>query len=168
MKRLAFGVLALVLSGAAHAAALSSFEFKGMKATDMRSQHEGMWKKCEKYFSAWGCDLKDSQVGGVLAFPQVGWDDQGHMVWMRGTVSASSYSTLKEAFTTKWDSPIRVVQSAQNGFGAKIDVETLVWKFSEGNLTLNSPGFSRSSEWAWHSNAYQAYLDNLHKPKQDF
>ena len=168
MKRLAFGILALAYIGAAHATTLPPFEFKGMKATDLRSQHEDMWKKCEKYFSAWGCALKDNEVGGVLAFPQVGWDDEGHMVWLRGTVSASSYITLREAFTTKWGSPTRAVLSAQNAYGANVDIEILVWKFAEGNMTLTSPGFSRSSAWAWHSTAHQVYLDNLHKPKQDF
>jgi hypothetical protein len=69
MRKLIIAASALVASNAT-AQGLPKFEFRGLTVASTAPQHQSVLNKCEKYFNAQGCKLKDANVAAVLAFPE--------------------------------------------------------------------------------------------------
>lgn len=168
MRRMMLAVGALVTSSAV-AQSSPTFEFRGLTVSSTAPQHESILNKCEKYFNAQGCKLKDANVAGVLAFPEAMFQDSdGTLMEIRGTISRYNYGTLEQGFISKWGPPERVEENVQNGFGAKLTIPISVWKFAEGNMTLTGPDFRGQGSWHFRTHQRQAYLDGLRAPKKDF
>src|SRR5258708_6868528 len=129
-------LLGAPLSQSQAQAPLTSFEFKGVRATDIMSQHVTLFGKCDKYFNFIGCKFLDANVGGQLAFPEAGWAPDGSLVLIRGSFSSFNYSVIREAFEAKWGKPASSNElPVQNGFGAKAIIPISVWEFAEGEMT---------------------------------
>lgn len=169
---LAAAATALAVFGTTAAEAQSrSFEFKGIRATDTLDAHRSEFVKCDKYFAAQGCEFKDSTVSGVPMFDlEVLFANDGSGVGqLRSDFAAGSYQTVLSAFTMKWGKPDATdVSTIQNGFGAKLDVPTAVWRFVEGTMTLRGGDFRGDARMEFISNVEKARLEALDKPKVDF
>lgn len=169
MRIMLLAAVALVASSAS-AQALPTFEFRGLTVSSTIPQHENILNKCEKYFNAQGCKLKNADVAGVLALPEAMFQNSdGTLMEIRGSIAHYDYSTLEQGFINKWGpASERVEQEVQNGFGAKLTIPISVWKFAEGNMTLTGPDFSGQGSWHFRTHQRQAYLDALQAPKKDF
>jgi hypothetical protein len=128
-----------------------------------------MFAKCEKYMNMSGCKFLDAKVGGKLTFPEAGWASDGSLLLIRGTVTSYDYATVRQAFEAKWGKPTFESQSsAQNGYGAKIEIPSSVWRFAEGEMTLVGPSFNGRGRFEFQSIARKAYMESLNRPKADF
>lgn len=165
-------ILVVCLLGATGASAqtLPSFEFRGMTTRSTAAQHQDVLQRCERYFNAQGCKLKDMNVAGVLAFPEAMFrDSDGTLEEIRGTISRYNYPTLERGFIDKWGEPtLHSEETLQNGFGATLVIPTSVWRFSEGEMTLIGPNFRGDGSWHFRTHARQTYLDGLRAPQADF
>lgn len=169
MKKLLWSVGALSLASGAAAKDLPSFDFKGIQATDTYAQHQGAFRKCDKYFNFNGCKFDDQEVAGVLSFPEAGWADDGSLQLIRGNFSSYNYDKIEAGFKAKWGEPdIYAVDTIQNGFGATLNIPYSVWKFAEGEMRLTGPDFRREGSFEFLSHARMAYLEGLERPKADF
>jgi hypothetical protein len=169
MRKLILVASVLAASGAV-AQGLPKFEFRGLTVSSTAAQHQSILNKCEAYFNAQGCKLKDANVAGVLAFPEAMFQNSdGQLMEIRGTIARYNYATLEQGFIDKWGKPSeRIEQEVQNGFGAKLTIPINVWTFEEGKMTLTGPDFRGQGSWHFRTHQRQAYLDGLEKPKKDF
>lgn len=169
MRKAMLAASALV-AGSASAQTLPTFEFRGLTVSSTAPQSQNILNKCEKYFNAQGCKLKDANVAGVLAFPEAMFQNSdGRLMEIRGTVARYNYATLEQGFIDKWGRPSeRIEQEVQNGFGAKLTIPISVWRFAEGKMTLTGPDFRGKGSWHFRTHQRQAYLDGLQAPKKDF
>ena len=169
MRKVILVVGALAATSAA-AQSLPTFEFRGLTVSSTAVQHQSMLNKCEKYFNAQGCKLKDANVAGVLAFPEAMFQhSDGTLMEIRGSIARYNYATLEQGFIAKWGQPNdRVEQAVQNGFGAKLTIPISEWRFAEGKMTLIGPDFRGQGSWHFRTHQRQAYLDGLNAPKKDF
>lgn len=165
-----FALVGLLVATSAMGQDMPHFEFRGMTAESTVDQHQEILSKCEKYFNAQGCKLKDMNVAGVLAFPEAMFaNSDGKLMEIRGSISRHNYQTLNQGYIAKWGKPkIYTEEVAQNGFGAKLTIPLSIWKFAEGDMTLIGPNFRGDGSWHFRTHARQAYLDNLSAPKADF
>lgn len=162
--------LALIGSGPALTPNLPHFDFKGVKPTDTRAMHEASINKCDRYFQADGCTLKDGKVAGVSVNPRFMFADDGSgLRRIRGDFIGTNYPVLLASFKAKWGEPTRETETTvQNGYGATLRIPEATWEFVEGVMIITGPGFKGWGNIHYKSRAVMAAEDEAAKPKVDF
>lgn len=165
-------LLALALFGTAQStpSGLQHFEFKGVKPADTKAMHAGRIAKCDRYFQADGCTLKDDKVGGISVNPRFMFADDGSgLRRIRGDFIGANYPVLLASFKAKWGSPSKESETVvQNGYGATLRIPDATWGFVEGEMTITGPDFKGWGQIHYRSRSVIAAEVQASRPKVDF
>lgn len=162
--------LALFGSGPAFASGLPHFDFKGVKPADTRAMHQAAIAKCDRYFEADGCTMKDEKVAGISVNPRFMFADDGSgLRRIRGNFLGTNFPVLLSSFKAKWgQATSETEQTVQNGYGATLSIPEATWEFVEGVMTITGPDFKGWGNIHYRSRVVMAAEDEAAKPKVDF
>lgn len=171
VAKVRFLMVALAMSAAtiaeAQSGTLPHFDFKGITATTTLAEATPKLRSVDAYYgNTRGGHLIDDTVNGYHTDVNAVFDEKGLLV-MNG--NALDYDKTKEAFTLKWGKPSQVfTKPLQNGYGAKINSETVVWQFAEGRMTLQEGGFRGDPSFSYESLRQIEFIRDTNKAKVDF